>query len=263
MAWTYFLASEDLPSDSRLGSVPLPTARLIPSAKECCYLECLMEVFRLAPSGTISKRWREANLEELSILCMEDFPARTSAVRAMEKAWQESEADCFSRSFAWPKKSSPLSYSLRTSQPSPAEEESESLEKLPRWGMTVDGALYPLRPLERGIEESGISYWPTPRAVMTGNLSPNRCNDKFPNLETVMSQRMWPTPKASDGKRGGKFDESKRHCASLPATVKEKTGYRMNLPWLEWLMMYPIGWTELKPWAMQWFRDRRKRRSKS
>ena len=85
---------------------------------------------------------------KLSTLLSAGLPndhARTSALQDMEKAWKESEADYFSRSFAWPKKSSPNSYSWKTCQQLPFVGDCESLEKLPKWGMIVDGALYPLR----------------------------------------------------------------------------------------------------------------------
>src|SRR5690606_4566283 len=60
--------------------------------------------------------------------------AKISVVQELEKAWMESEADFFSRSHAWPKKSSPSSYFLKTCQRSPHEGGFESLNALPRWG---------------------------------------------------------------------------------------------------------------------------------
>ncbi len=80
-------------------------------------------------------------------------PAKESALQDMEKAWKMSEADYFSRSCAWPKKSSPSLYFWKTSPLFPQEVGYESLEKLPKWGMIVDGVLYPLHPWEPCIVE--------------------------------------------------------------------------------------------------------------
>jgi hypothetical protein len=166
----------------------------------------------------------------------EDFLARILVWRVWAKAWRESEADWYSRSFAWPKKSSPIGYFLKTCQPSPHEGDFESLEKLPKWGMIVDGVLYPLHPLERYTGEKGGSFLPTPQAcdatkgpakkyVENGEQSSMR------NLVTL-SYRIW------------------------------KAGV-LSPEVLEMMMLYPTGWTELEPWAMQWFRSKRKRHSKS
>ncbi|MEI7673422.1 MAG: hypothetical protein WCK00_15030, partial [Deltaproteobacteria bacterium] len=37
---------------------------------------------------------------------------------------------------------------------------------------------------------------PTPRARLTGAVTPNRANDKFNNLESVLARQMWPTPRS-------------------------------------------------------------------
>lgn len=72
--------------------------------------------------------------------------------------------------------------------------------------------LVPSRPL---IDETGFGLWPTPRSRMTGRVTRERLNDLNRNLERAL---------AEVGENG------------LP-----------NPDWLEWLMGYPIGWTELKP----------------
>jgi hypothetical protein len=40
-------------------------------------------------------------------------------------------------------------------------------------------------------------------------------------------------------------------------------GKKMSLKWLEWLMGYPIGHTELSHWVIPWFQGNRKKLSKS
>ena len=153
--------------------------------------------------------------------------AKISALQDMEKAWQESEADYFSRSCAWPKKSSPNSYSLKMSQQSQHEGDFESLKKLPKWGMIVDGVLYPLQALELYIKEKGGSYWPTPDASPRGAY------------------------KNKEKRKGHHF------------TLQDAIGSgKLNPMWVEWLMGYPSGWTELGPLEMQLYHVRPKKHLK-
>ena len=138
----------------------------------------------------------------------------------MEKAWQESEVDYFTRSFAWPKRSSPSSYLLKTSNQLPQEVDYKSLEKLPKWGMIVDGVLYPLHPLEQYMKEKGGSYWPTPMARAAPDCQSER-KRRTPSLECILNQK------------NGTF------------------GLKTNPVFLEWLMGYQIEWTELNPLETQ------------
>ncbi len=57
------------------------------------------------------------------------------------------------------------------------------------------------------------NLWPTPRSAMTGAATSGRLNDKERNLEKAVAQT---------GDRG-----------------------HLNPQWIEWLMGYPEGWTEL------------------
>ena len=74
------------------------------------------------------------------------------------------------------------------------------LLNLPVSGMTRNGVLY-LQPVWEPITgETESLSWPTPRAnsAMASLITPEIANnpDRFPNLETVVGRRMWPTPTA-------------------------------------------------------------------
>jgi DNA (cytosine-5)-methyltransferase 1 len=80
----------------------------------------------------------------------------------------------------------------------------------------------------------------------------NRVNDKFPNLETVVARTMWPTPNASDNRDRGhkgmpaiKRRMEKGKQLNLSMVVSETSG-SLNPQWVEWLMGYPEGWTDLE-----------------
>jgi hypothetical protein len=92
--------------------------------------------------------------------------------------------------------------------------------------------------------------WPTPRScsAMAATITPESAwNPKRnPNLETIVGQRLWPTPVARMWKDSGCPSEYRRNEVPLAAQV----GGQLNPTWVEWLMGWPLGWTDLKPLGM-------------
>jgi len=76
----------------------------------------------------------------------------------------------------------------------------ECLETLPKSGMTRSGRLFQQPVLAPLIDATELSVWPTPRSntAMASLITPEIAHNpkRFPNLETVVGQRMWPTPTA-------------------------------------------------------------------
>ena len=54
----------------------------------------------------------------------------------------------------------------------------------------------------------------------------------------------WPTPTARDWKDNGK---SPAELARNSVTLATHAGGQLNPTWVEWLMGWPLGWTDLKP----------------
>lgn len=223
MVWTYLAESADCLLPSKGGSNLSPIVKSTPIVKQCFYHAWERVKSPMPQYGTISNRLILMDSETMWTSSMEDSPVRISVLQEMEKAWRGSEASYFSRLFGFPKKSSPNSYSWKTSPPSLLEGVFESLKKLPAWGMIHDGVLYPLKKVAMPfMKEKGGSYWPTPRA--------------------------------SDSKRQDSPSDRKRNSPSLTTRVNMELGtknQKINLKWMEWLMGYPIGWTELKPLETQ------------
>jgi hypothetical protein len=199
---------------------------------------------------------------------MADSPARILALQAGAKAWTESEADYFSRLCAWPKKSDPNFYSLKTCQQSGQEDSIPLAGNWPRQGMIVDGVLYPLLKSAQITRENGGFCWPTPVANQFGRKLKDGKNISAKGvtygLTLQQAINLWPTPLAQDGRGDMSPANARRKAPGLAYTVQmQEGGGKLNPVWVEWLMGYPSGWTELKDWAMQWFRDKRGRRSKS
>ena len=73
-------------------------------------------------------------------------------------------------------------------------------------------------------------------------------------IEYGSSQEMWPTPATRDhkgGYQGGRMRNGKVSWDTLDVAVQytdnqSKTGGQLNPQWVEWLMGYPEGWTDLK-----------------
>ena len=128
---------------------------------------------------------------------------------------------------------------------------------------------------------SAVRYWPTPVASDTGRRS-----KPYAQGGTALSLaiKLWPTPTASDWRSGKAsqvtHDKNSRPLREAvtkyptPSTiginggshsraaavkrgqdVKEVNGGSLNPTWVEWLMGWPLGWTDLKPLAMDRFQE--------
>jgi hypothetical protein len=60
--------------------------------------------------------------------------------------------------------------------------------------------------------------------------------------------KMWPTPTVNDSKNNGGKAQYNRMSNGKPRglDLNAKIGGALNPMWVEWLMGYPIGWTDLK-----------------
>ena len=258
MVWIFLAESGDLQLHCKNGSSQLHIARSNHTAKEFSLAEWQQAILEQLQSGTMSHPFRWSHLQDKLISSTEDFHVRTFQLQVLEKAWEESEADCFSRSCAWPKKSSPNSYSLKTCQPLQVAGDFKLLEKLPRWGMIADGVLYPLQALEHYTKESDGSCWPTPQARAQTDTPAER-KRHTPCLESAVM--MYPTPR--DNKTEGYSSERFRPTLHQTILQTESNGKRLCPRWVSVLMGYPTTWTDLEAWAMQWFQNKRKKRLKS
>lgn len=120
------------------------------------------------------------------------------------------------------------------------------------WATPSGRLLFRLRPLVRPTSESGCSLLPTPTAQdSTGRAYQyyrRADGSRGVTLTLAGVARMYPTPRASDA-HGGRIYRQPPSRNGSPA-LKEITPGPLNPAWVEWLMGFPIGWTELKPSAM-------------
>ncbi|EJM93090.1 hypothetical protein PMI34_01895 [Pseudomonas sp. GM74] len=124
---------------------------------------------------------------------------------------------------------------------------------LPKWGMTRSGALFQHPTLERPTSGTELGSWPMP------TRSYGAVADGDQERSTAVT-RTWPTPVASMAKGSSKAALTRKSGADrsndrLDHAVMASDGGQLNPEWVEWLMGWPIGWTELKPLEMDRFHE--------
>ena len=101
--------------------------------------------------------------------------------------------------------------------------------------------------------------WPTPCANETGE-NPEKLIERMKkygrtgsavHMKLSTKVQMWPTPTCQDAKNNGAPSQMERNTKPLNAEV----GGPLNPTWVEWLMGWPLGWTDLKPLATDKFRQ--------
>ena len=129
-------------------------------------------------------------------------------------------------------------------------------QTFPRAGILHDGYVYELPMLVRIMEgtDGGClqEKWATPRAnsAMAATITAESAwnKDRFPNLETQVGRKTWPTPNcAAAGTPKGKMQPMLGNHPDVRGTTPEEwAGGTLNPTWVEWLMGWPLGFTDLK-----------------
>jgi hypothetical protein len=221
--------------------------------------------------------------EALLMSYLAGFHAKTSQSQERATDLTENGQDSGEKWRGWLAKFDPVTSTLRTAQCSLLEEEPESLQTLPRSGMTRSGMLWARQTLvlrtsetESGFllptpdttnrdnkkvlysknapSQSGRSLatyartWPTP--TVHGNYNRKGLSKTSGDgLATAVTK--WPTPTAHNAKETNAPSEHNRNTPTLTA----QAGGSLNPTWVEWLMGWPLGWTDLKPLEMDKFQQ--------
>ena len=221
---------------------------------------------RLSRFGMTFKPLTVDRGEALLMSYLEAFPAKTSALQDEETDLTENDQECGGTWRGSLAKFDPDSCSWKTAQCSLFGEEQESLQTLPRSGMTRNGWLSERQTLALRTRETGFGLWPTPLTqdsyersawkiiaqANEGGKARMTLTRKVKYLEKMKSTvQKWTTPTAHNAKETNSPSEAQRNTPTLAAQV----GGALNPTWVEWLMGWPLGWTDLKPLEMDKFQQ--------
>ncbi len=220
-----------------------------------CVPDKMTKFSRLSRFGMTYKPLTESRGKELLTLYLEDFRAKTLVQPDEAQELTESDQECGNTWQGSLARLDPDTLLWKTAQCSLLEDLELSLQTFPRWGSMRNGALYPLQTLvqtisvkESGLEPNNETFFHTPNT--TGM-------DGGSNSRKALKKRLnWPTPQASDNRDRGNLSSNcvQRRIeigkqVSLSQSVSNTSG-QLNPTWVEWLMGWPLGWTDLKPLEM-------------
>jgi len=107
-----------------------------------------------------------------------------------------------------------------------------------------------------------VTMWPTPRATdgsHGGRVTPRKSREGGNLIEAVSSRAIWPTPTVADANGNSSQEKiTQRHAkmpGHVPSILRERVGGQLNPTWVEWLMGWPLGWTDLEPLETGKFRQ--------
>lgn len=176
--------------------------------------------------------------------------ARISAWRDEAPDWQVNAPDYGANMPDWLANYDPASSSWKTSQHCLVEGLETFSGTFPRSGMMQNGIAYRLPPLVHLTDVTDYGSWPTPRATdgsHGGRVTPRK-GRKGGNLIEAVSKHLWPTPTRVTNSGGAALCKwggaGSRAKLSKMVTPEEMNG-ALNPEWVEWLMGFPPGWTEV------------------
>jgi len=214
-----------------------------------CAPDKMMGFSRLSRFGMTCKPLMENLGEELLTLYLEGFHVKTSQLQEKAQVSQEHDQVCGNTWLESSEKSNQLTFLQRIPLCSALEDSVLSSKILPKWGMMLNGECYPQPKLaqttkgtESGLSPNNETFFHTP---CTTGL------DGGSNSRKALKKRLqnWPTPTTRDykGKSGiGRQERKGNPKDTLPNAI----GGNLNPTWVEWLMGWPLGWTDLKPLVM-------------
>jgi hypothetical protein len=219
-----------------------------------CAPDKMTDFSRLSRFGMTYKPLTENLGEALLMWYLEDFRAKTSVPQEKESELTESDQECGEKWRASFTKYDPDLRLWRTHQCSLLGDLEPFSETWPQWGLMRDGECWEQRTLEQTIRgtESGLS----PNGVDSFHTPNCTGLDGGSNSRKALKRRMekWPTPVCQDSRHATtrhlnpKSTHWKSNLGEVVMSLEpQNIGGRLNPTWVEWLMGWPLGWTDLKP----------------
>ncbi len=216
MSWHYLQGQEAASWEGTcLDGAPSALLSLLSTREECCLPGNATECCQPSRSGTMCEPSTGSRGADGLMSLAEVSPAKTLAAPGTVTDSTEKEA---ASGLRWPAsfvKYDRDSCSWKTRQFSLLGDLDEFSETWPRWGLMRDGECLVLPMSERRTFERGSGLWPTCRVFMH---------------------------------KDSQVDRGK-------SNLGEVVGGPLNADWTEWLMGWPIEWTDLRPLATDRFRS--------
>lgn len=213
MSWLYSqaLVEEFLEENSLVGE---QLQQLNGNLTQQAYLskDKMKDFSRLSRSGMTFKLLTENLGKELLTWYLEDSLAKTSLVLEEVQGLEESEVQCGIICSESSLKSNQNMPSSKIPLTFVLKDLLPSCKDLPKSGIMQSGVCYPLKTVVPIIKENACGY-------------------------------LLPTPTCHNAREGGYPAEGKRNTPTLGWVL----GGKPNPLYTEWMMGWPIGWTDLKP----------------
>ena len=214
-----------------------------------CAPDKMTDFSRLSRFGMTYKPLTENRGKELLTSFLADFHAKTSAQPEKAQESMESDLECgvtWRGSFT---KYDPDTCLWKTHQCSLLGGLEPYSETWPQWGLMLHGECWEQQTLEQTIRgtESGLS----PNGVDSFHTPNTSGLDGGSNSRKALKKRQekYPTPTCHNAVEGAYPAEYTR----TTPTLATHAGGKLNPPWVEWLMGWPIEWTGLKRLEMDKF----------
>jgi hypothetical protein len=282
MSWLYSQALVEAYSED-CSSAGVPSARLseMPMPQAYCAPDRMTAFSRCSRFGMTCEPLTDDHGGILLTWYLAGFPARTSAEPEKGQELTEIAAGFGGRWRELSVRYDPVTSSWKTHRCLWDEDLSVCSLTLPTWGSMRDGVLLERMTLALPTGGSDVGLWPTPvQSDWKGATSVAACKEwktRGKNLpervllanaaaacfagtssitntlentavQIVKGRGLIPTPSATDFKGSAKNGQ---RCGQLtdPAAGVIPPGGRLNPTWVEWLMGWPLGWTDLSPLA--------------
>jgi hypothetical protein len=242
-----------------------------PTQQAYCAPDKMTEFSRLSRFGMTFKPFLADRGKDLLTLYLEDFHAKTLVPQEKAQELMENDQECGEKWRGSFVKYDPDTFLWKTHQCSLLGDLDKFSETWPQWGLMRNGECWEQRTLERrirgtesGLSPNGVDNFHTPNTTgLDGGSNSRRAlrkkmglptpnsrdwkdgqtagNRKSPGLGVVAH---WPTPVSDD------TSHRKNKYAQGGTALSTKAGGQLNPTWVEWLMGWPLGWTDLKPLVM-------------
>jgi len=250
MSW-HFLQGQEAASwvGPSLDGAPSALLRLIPTPGASCLPGNATDGCRDFPSGMTSKPSTDTRGEASLTSCQVVFRAKTFPAQEKGLESKEVEAGCGNTWRELSARYDRVACGWRTHRCLFDAALPWSLVTLPRWGMMRSGVLWERTTPGLLTSGTGFGFWPTPRAGNPGSR-PNGKGGKILAEEVEIAEglraRMFRTPNAADADKWSNDTKEERESMGRQVMLchQLQAGGQLNPNWVEWLMGWPIGWTD-------------------